>query len=157
MITTWLIILALILLGLGFMLVEMLLLPGVTFGAVLSACSFVGATYLAYTSLGSMQGLSVIIASLALVFITVFWALRTGVWGRVALKEQLSGVTSPSPEEMVPMGERGVAMSRLAPMGRAKFGHTIIEAKSQEEFIDPKSAVEVVGYENSAVIVKKVN
>ncbi len=156
MIIAWSIILALIALGLAFMLVEMLILPGVTLGAILSICSFVGAIYIAFTKMGTMQGVTVVILTILTIFITLFWALRTGVWGHIMLKDQLKGSTSTPPQERIPIGSQGVAMSRLAPMGSAQFGGTIIEAKSLEAFIDQKSRVEVVGYDNFAVVVKEI-
>ncbi|MFI3292660.1 MAG: NfeD family protein [Rikenellaceae bacterium] len=152
----WLVIFGLILLGLIFMLVEMLLLPGVTIGALLSVASFVGAIYVAFDALGSMAGVATIIASLALSLIAFFWAIRTGVWKHISLKEQVGGASSQSPAEKVAVGSRGVTMSRLSPMGSAKFGDVIIEAKSLDSFIDPKCEVEVVGYDNAAVVVKSI-
>ncbi|MFI3302173.1 MAG: NfeD family protein [Rikenellaceae bacterium] len=153
---TWLIIFGLILLGLGFMLVEMLLLPGVSIGAVLSVGSFAGAIYVAFDGLGTMAGVAVIITSTVLALVLFLWAIRTGVWSTISLKEQVGTATSVEPSSILPLGSRGVAMSRLAPMGRAKFGDVIIEAKSLESFIDPKCDVEVVGYDNAAVIVKLI-
>ncbi len=152
----WGIIIGLILMGVVFMIVEMLLLPGVTLGALLSVCSFAGAIYVAFDALGHMAGVSVVVASIAISLLTFVWAIRTDMWKRISLKERVAGSTSQSPSEVIALGSRGVAMSRLAPMGRAKFGDTIIEAKSLESFIDPKSEVEVVGYDNAAVIVKLV-
>ncbi len=151
-----LLILGLILLGLIFMLVEMLLLPGVTIGALLSIASFVGAIYLAFDALGIVVGVVTIIASITLSLITFFWAIRTGVWKRISLKEQVGGTSSSSPADKVSIGMQGVTISRLSPMGSAKFGDVIIEAKSLDSVIDPKSEVEVVGYDNASVVVKSI-
>ena len=62
----------------------------------------------------------------------------------------------PSPEKEVKVGDRGRALSRLAPMGKVEFGGRIFEAKSLDAYIDVRSEVEVVGFENFDVIVKKV-
>ncbi len=156
MIIAWLVIFTLIALGLVFMLIEMLILPGVTLGALLSVCSFVGAIYIAFARMGTLHGVAVLILIIGAIFTTFFWALLTGAWGAVELKDQLDGSVAQSPEETIPVGSRGVTMSRLAPMGSALFKGTIVEAKSLEAFIDPKSEVEVVGYDNSAVIVKEI-
>ncbi len=153
---TWLIILGLILLGLGFMLVEMLLLPGVSIGAVLSVGSFAGAIYVAFDGLGTEVGVWVIVASIVLTMALFLWAIKTGVWSAISLKEQVGSSSSAEPSSILPLGSQGVAMSRLAPMGRARFGDVVIEAKSLEAFIDPKSDVEIVGYDNAAVIVKLI-
>ncbi|MFI3282881.1 MAG: NfeD family protein [Rikenellaceae bacterium] len=152
----WLVIFGLILVGLIFMLVEMLLLPGITIGALLSVASFIGAIYVAFDALGVVAGITTIAISILSSVVAFFWAIRTGVWRRLSLKEQVSSSSSSSPSELLPLGSRGVALSRLAPMGSARFGTTIIEAKSLESFVDPKCEVEVVGYDNAAVIVKPI-
>ncbi len=150
----WLIIFGLLLLGVLFLLAEMLLLPGVTVGAILSLGAFLGAIYVAFDALGTICGVAVIGVSFVVAALSVMWALRTDMWRRISLKEQVSGSVSTTPQDRLPVGSRGIAMSRLAPMGKAKFGDQIVEAKSLEAFIDPKCEVEIVGYDNSAVIVK---
>ena len=56
----------------------------------------------------------------------------------------------------VKIGDRGVAITRLAPMGKVEINGKTFEAKSVSELIDEHSHVEVTGYENFNVIVKKV-
>ena len=60
------------------------------------------------------------------------------------------------PDNEVKAGDRGVAVSRLAPMGKVEIGGRIYEAKSTDVYIDQRSTVEVVGFENFNVVVRKV-
>ena len=62
-----------------------------------------------------------------------------------------------SPDKELKAGDRGVTVSRLSPMGKVEIAGRMYEAKSVDAYIDPKQAVEVVGFENFSVIVKKVN
>jgi len=62
----------------------------------------------------------------------------------------------PLPDNEVKAGDRGVAVSRLAPMGKVEIGGRIYEAKSTDVYIDQRSTVEVVGFENFNVVVRKV-
>ena len=48
-------------------------------------------------------------------------------------------------------------MSRLSPMGKVNIAGKIYEAKSVDAYVDQRSDVEVVGFENFTVIVKKVD
>ena len=49
----------------------------------------------------------------------------------------------------------GMTVSRLAPMGKVEIGGKIYEAKSMDSYIDPRREVEVVGFENFNIIVRK--
>jgi membrane-bound ClpP family serine protease len=53
------------------------------------------------------------------------------------------------------IGVKGVAVSRLSPMGKVNFNGKVYEAKSESAYIDQRCEVEVVGFENFNVIVKK--
>ena len=61
----------------------------------------------------------------------------------------------PKPETEVALGTLGVTISRLAPMGKVSINGKTYEAKSTDVFIDQKQYVEVVGYDNFTLIVKK--
>ena len=60
------------------------------------------------------------------------------------------------PAEELQVGDRGVTLSRLSPMGKVEIGGRIYEAKSTDVYIDQRSTVEVVGFENFNVVVRKV-
>ena len=59
------------------------------------------------------------------------------------------------PERSLHVGDRGTAVSRLAPMGKIEIAGRNYEAKSVDTYIDQRSPVEVVGFENFTVIVRK--
>lgn len=54
------------------------------------------------------------------------------------------------------VGDRGVTLSRLSPMGKVEIGGRTYEAKSQGAYVDQQRDVEVVGFENFSVIVKTI-
>ena len=65
------------------------------------------------------------------------------------LKSILSGIA----QQVV--GDKATTLSRLSPMGKIQVGEKIYEAKSLDSYVDPRVEVEVVGFENFTVIVKK--
>ena len=88
--------------------------------------------------------------------VAVIYSLRAKTWQRLSLKEQVTSSSMPSPAEVLQPGMQGVAISRLAPMGKVNINGALYEAKSTDVYIDARSTVEVVGFENFNVIVKKV-
>ena len=55
---------------------------------------------------------------------------------------------------VVAVGDRGKTLTRLAPMGSARFGDYVIEVKAVEGMLDPEVPVEVVLIEENKIYVK---
>ncbi len=152
-----LIISVLILLGLLFLVVEILILPGVTVAAILSVVCSAQAIYMAFSRLGSSAGIIVVAIIVVVEVVAIIFSLRAKTWARFSLKSKIESASSDAPQSQVAIGARGVAVSRLSPMGRVEIEGENYEAKSADAYIDERSEVEVVGFANSNIIVKKVN
>ncbi|MFI3324334.1 MAG: NfeD family protein [Rikenellaceae bacterium] len=151
-----LVISALIFFGLLFCVVELLILPGVTLGGILSVVCNGGAIYMAFGRLGVVGGIIVVVLIAVLTCVAIAFSLRAKTWDRFSLKSKIDSASSDTPQTKVIVGQRGVAISRLAPMGKVEIEGSSYEAKSSDAYIDAKSAVEVVGFDNFSVVVKRV-
>ena len=145
----------LILLGLFFLVVELIFLPGITLGTILSVVSYGAAIYLGFSRLGLIGGMIILFIIAALSLVATVVSLRAKTWQRLALNNKVDGQSNASPEEAVVVGAHGVAISRLSPMGKVEIDGKHYEAKSGGEYIDQRTEVEVVGFENSNIIVRK--
>ena len=150
----WYIVL-LIVLGLLFLVAELLLFPGLSIGGILALVCYGGAIWYAFDSLSVTAGVWTVAVVLMLSLLTVIISLRAKTWQRLTLKQEIDSVSMPKPENEVAIGTLGVTISRLAPMGKVSINGKIYEAKSTDVMIDQKQYVEVVGFENFNVIVKK--
>lgn len=149
------IIILLMLFGVLFLVAELVLLPGVSIGAILSLVSYGGAIYIAFRDFGPFAGIIVLLIVLLLSSVATFVSLRAKTWQRFSLKQKISSSCMSSPAaENVRIGDKGITLSRLSPMGKVEIGGRIFEAKSLDAYVDPKIEIEVVGFENSNVIVK---
>ena len=143
--------------GLLFLVAELVLLPGVSIGAVLALVCYGSSVYLAFRDFGPVTGTVVILVILVLSVIATVVSLRAKTWQRFSLKQQIDSSSMRTPEEdNVRIGDRGVTLSRLSPMGKVDIGGRIYEAKSLDRYVDPRSEVEVVGFENFNVIVRVI-
>lgn len=147
----------LVLLGLLFMVAELVLLPGVSIGALLALGCYGSASYLAWLDYGTGGCAATVAAILLLSLLATVVALRSKTWQRLSLKQEIRSSSMPEPSSSLRPGDRGTTLSRLAPMGKVEFGGRIYEAKSLDAYIDPRTEVEVVGFENFSVIVKQIN
>lgn len=152
----WYIIL-LILLGVLFCIAELLLFPGLSIGAILAVACYGGAVWYAFEAMGTTAGIITIIVVLVVSLISVIFSLRAKTWQYFALRQQIDSTSMPKPEKELSIGAVGTTISRLSPMGKVNIGGKVYEAKSADVFIDQREQVEVVGFENFNVIVKKSN
>ena len=116
-----------------------------------------GAIWYAFTSMGTTAGIVTIVVVAVVSLISVIFSLRAKTWQRLALKQQIDSTSMPKPESELAVGAVGVTISRLAPMGKVKINGKVYEAKSTDVMIDQRQDVEVVGFENFNVVVKKCN
>lgn len=149
-------IILLVALGVFFLVVELIFLPGVTLGTALSVVSYGVAIYLTFTRFGVVGGVIAIGVVLLLSIVATILSLRAKTWQRLALNNKIESQSSTSPETLVKVGAKGVALSRISPMGKVRIDGKEYEAKSDGTYIDQRSEVEVVGFENFTVVVKKI-
>lgn len=147
----------LVLFGVLFLVAEIVLLPGVSIGGILSLVCYGTAGYLAFHDYGVSAGVTVVAVIVVLSVLATVFSLRAKTWQRFSLRQKIASASNPTPEELeVKIGDRGVALSRLCPMGKVRIGGTIVEAKSLDAYVDPRTEVEVVDFENFNVVVKIV-
>ncbi len=145
----------LILLGILFLVAELVFLPGLSVAALLSAVCYGLAIYFAFVDYGTTVGLITIGVAIVTVVITIIVSLRAKTWQRLSLTQEIDSTSIAKPEENIAIGATGVTISRLSPMGKVEIdGHTY-EAKSADIYIEQRQRVVVVGFENFSVIVKQ--
>ena len=149
-------IILLIVLGILFLVAELIFLSGSFFGTALSIVCFGGSIWLAFTQYGTMTGIVTVIVVALLSLIATVISLRAKTWQRLALSQEIESSSMELPEQTIREGDRGVTVSRLSPMGKIEVGGKIYEAKSADAFIDQKCEIEVTGFENFSVIVRKI-
>ena len=135
-------------------LVEIFLLPGLTFAGIGGLLFASGGLYYAY-SLSSTIGNWTLFSALAIFCVGVVWFMRSRSINRIALHTDVNSRLESCSEQGIQVGYEGIALSRLAPIGKAQIGTTIVEAKSETEFIDEKTPIVVVRVEGYNVIVKR--
>lgn len=150
-------IIALVLLGLFLIVAEILLLPGITIAAVGSIISFLTSLYFAYIYFDVFGASITLLISLLLVTVALIICMKRKNLKIISLETKISSQSSVSAKEFVKIGDKGYAKTRLAPIGSVVVGDHVIDAKSFEGYITQKHPIEVVGFEDSVVVVKKIN
>ncbi len=151
---TWSIIITLIFAGLFFLILEMLVIPGTTVVGIVGFLLLIVGIWGAYAYQGSSSGHYTLAVSFGLTLIVLFYSLRAKTWNRFVLKDEITGKVNTVDGEVIRVGDEGFTVSRLAPMGNAKFEDELYEVSTYGDFIDQEKAVVVVKIEMNKIIVK---
>ena len=107
-------IILLVFFGLLFLVAELVLLPGVSIGAILALVSYGGAIYIAFRDYGPLAGGIVVAVVLILSFAATVVSLRSKTWRRFSLKQKVDSSVMPEPvQQSVRVGDTGMTVSRL--------------------------------------------
>ena len=117
-----------------------------------AAALVIGPVFFPQTS-GTAQMLSAFL-TFGIAFI---WMLRAKSLSRIALKTNVDSKLTSSHDLGIKVGDEGVTVSRLAPIGKARINGVIVEAKSLDELIDEKTEVTVIRVDGYNVIVERKN
>ena len=147
-------IIALILVGLVLMFAEILLVPGVGVAGILGLISMGGSCFCAFHQYGNTVGAIVTAVNVLLLIALIIWVLRAKTWKRMTLETNIDSKAVSSEAAVLAVGDRGKTLTRLAPMGSARFGNYVVEVKAVEGILDPNIEVTVVLIEDNKIYVK---
>jgi membrane-bound ClpP family serine protease len=152
-----LIIVFLIFLGIVLLLIEFTILPGITVAGIGGLLLFAYSIYLAFTSYGTLVGFITLgfVLIVSPVLVVKLFKGRSGK--KMVLHTVLSGFTNEINEEKVKIGDIGITVGRLAPMGKIKVNDEVVEVKSTGTFIDPGEKVRIIHIEKSLITVEPLN
>lgn len=150
------IIVSLIIIGVGLLLAEIFLLPGITVAGIAGGVSMIGSIVYAFYYVGETAGYISIVANLVIGVGAFVFIIRSNTLDHIALKTDIEATVDQSEIKQLSVGEKGIALSRLNPIGKAEFREEyVVEAKSiTGEFIDEGAEIEIVQIEKSNVLVK---
>ena len=145
-------VITLIVVGLLLLFAEILIIPGVGVAGILGLLAMAGSCVYAFMEIGQTAGIIVTASNVILIVLLTVWVLRAKTWKRLALETNIDA-KAVVPEVNVAPGDKGVSLTRLAPMGTARFGDLRLEVTAREGIIDPATEIEVVEVDGIKVYV----
>lgn len=153
----WWITLSLILAGIIFMLVEMLLIPGVGVAGIASLISLGAACWYSFVFIGQTEGWWVTAAVLATLVVMIVVILRSRTWKRLELDTEVTSKVN-TEQQKLKADDIGYTKTRLAPIGTGCFGQITCEVKSSDNsMIDAGTEVTVIAIVDNQALVKPIN
>lgn len=149
-----LLVVILVLVGVALLVTELFLIPGFGLPGIAGFIAIAGGVFCAYFYLGATAGHITLVSSLILCAIAIYIFIRSKTLDKMALRENITSKVDLIDGINIKVGDKGITISRLAPMGKVRIGDADIEAKSYEAFIDQQSSVEVFAIDGNTIIVK---
>lgn len=151
-------IILLILLGIVLLLLEFLIVPGVTIAGIGGVIALVAAVVLSYTSHGTVVGNYMLLGTVFTIILVLYISFKTGTWRKVMLNNSvISRVEYGLTGDSVKIGDTGMTITRLNPIGKVMIKDQVYEGKSVGGFINEKTKVEVIKIQTNNIIVKQIN
>ena len=144
----------LILVGLVLIFAEILLIPGVGVAGILGLLSMGGSCVYAVHEMGTTTGIIITVINALLIVGLTVWVLRAKTWKRFTLDTNIDSKAFSLEGAKIAIGDRGRTITRLAPMGTARFGEDTYEVKALEGMVDPGTDVEIVLIEDNKIYVE---
>lgn len=147
----------LLLLGVILLLVEFLLIPGISVAGIGSFIALVAAVVLSFQYWGNLAGIIVLLSVIVFIPVLLYFLFKGKAMKRMVLASDIDGQVKTVDELAIKIGDIGETIGRLAPLGKSKFNGISAESRSLGGYIDPKTKVKVIKIEGNTVIVEPIN
>ncbi|MBN2165842.1 MAG: hypothetical protein JW717_06145 [Marinilabiliaceae bacterium] len=144
----------LVLTGLILLILEFFVFPGITIAGVGGVLAIGLGIFFTYKTYGSLAGHITVFGTIVLGVFLVYFSIRNKTWNKMALNTTIDSKIETVSEQTIHIGDKGVSISRLNPIGKARFNDEIVEAHCPGHFIDENKEIEVVKVFKTHIIVK---
>lgn len=151
------IILALLLIGLALIVIEVVFVPGTTLVGIIGVIFAGAGVIISYRYFGSEVGLYITLGMSAVTALALFYSFRSKAWTRFANNSTMKSRVNEGLTALLHIGDEGVTVSTLKPMGKAQFANGEFEVKTLGDYVDVGTKVKIVYLESNQIIVKPLN
>jgi membrane-bound ClpP family serine protease len=153
----WISIISLIIIGLALIVVELIFIPGTTIVGILGLICIIAGLVMTFNNYGSSVAWAVTGGTAVLSAGVFIYSFRSGAWNRFALKQSMNSKVNESNPLNVEVGDEGVALSTLRPMGKAEFKNQVMEVTSLGELVVTNTAIRIIKIDKRKIIVEPIN
>lgn len=150
------VILLILLGGLALVVLEFLAVPGTTIVGLSGLGLLIYGNYEVFQEFGEVWGYTSILICSVICICLLIYSLRAKTWKRFSLNTSIDSKVNVV-DEKIKIGDKGIAITRLAPVGMAEFNGERIEVYSSTTFIDANTSLEIEAIEGNRVRVKVIN
>lgn len=153
----WIIIIALLLIGLTLIIVELVFIPGTTVVGLLGLIFAIVGIVISYSHFGNDVGFYILLGTLAATLAALFYSFRSGAWSKFSLKSSSDSKVNEGIMASVQIGDEGITVSTLRPIGKAEFNSKTFEVKTSGNYIERGEKVRITQIESHQIVVEPIN
>ncbi len=150
---SWLVIVSLVVLGIVFLLLEILVVPGTTIVGLVGLGMLIAAVVISF-GYGTTEGIMTLAGTLILSLLAIALALKSNTWKKAMLGTEISGKVNELEKDIIQPGQEGITVSRLNPVGKALIGDDYYEVRSSDNLIPENTPIVVFKVDGNRIIVK---
>lgn len=147
----------LILAGIALLVVEVIFIPGTTVVGIVGLILTIAGVGFSYWAFGSTIGFYTLISTLAGLGLLLYFSFRSGAWNKFANHNTISSKFNEGLNESFSVGEEGVSISVLRPMGKAEFNSRVVEVNSLDGYIESGVRVRIKEVSQAGITVEAVS
>jgi membrane-bound ClpP family serine protease len=145
---------ALIVIGFVLIFLEIFVLPGISVTGIVGSMMVLAAIYFSY-KLAAPLGHIMLTGAIIFTVILLRMMLKKKTWNKVSLHSQLN-TKAVEGFNQINLGDEGIAMSRLSPIGTAKFNQKLLEVESISGLIESGEKIVISAIEQNKIFIKKI-
>ena len=146
----------LVLFGLLFLVLEVFIFPGVGISGIVGILALGIGVFMAF-KIDTYAGIATLTGALIGSSIMVWLSIKYDAFSKMFLSQNIDSKVRVNHIAELKIGDEGVTVSRLAPMGKVRFGNMYSEVSSWEGFVDEKTDVKIVKIDNNTIFVSPLN
>jgi len=147
----------LIIAGISLIIVEIIFVPGTTIVGILGFLVGLYGIYRSYELYGTDTGHLVMAGSLALGLVAIVLSFKSGAWNKFSNKSIMKTPVNDGLTSGLKVGDEGLSISSLKPVGKAEFNKKEYEVTSHGNFVLENTAIKIIKLERNKIIVKPIN
>ena len=152
----WLSIILLILIGLVLIYLELLFVPGTTILGILGLILTGVGIYVTYEKHGSEAGNMVLIGSVVVSIVALYYSFKKNAWDRFSLKSENEGHVNEGYTSDLEEAMEGRAISDLKPIGKGEFNDKVYEVTTFGNLVESGDRIRIIKIKGNKIIVEQI-
>ncbi len=154
---SWLLISALLSLGLLFFVLELIFVPGTTVVGIIGVILTLTGIFFSFRDFGVTWGLIITGLTILVNFVALLVALKSNTWEKLGLKNTSVGRVNDNIIYNLNEGDIGKTISALRPSGKVEFKEQLVEASTHGEYVDAGHTVRIIEIRDKTIFVETLN
>ena len=140
--------------GILLLLIELVVLPGITFAGVASFLLLAAGVFCGYYFHDAKTGNIILIITIFIMLVGMVVTFKFKTWQKFSLNATIDGKVNINTEESLKTGDEGITVSKLSPIGKALIDNKMYEVRSNGNYINTNTKIKIIKIEGNNIIVE---